>query len=101
MPKDRDLCNENGSHRCDLQLNSYPQGFTGSVINSKGCICPSTDVKLLISVNIPCAKGVSEKITCIGNDYSIRMFFRTKRTLRSSLMRTRPESDPQQSAQCL
>jgi hypothetical protein len=34
--KDRDLFNEIGSLRHDLQLSGYPQGFTDSVNNSKG-----------------------------------------------------------------
>jgi hypothetical protein len=49
---------------------------------------------------IPYVKGVSEKFTRIGNRY-IRMFFKTKHTLRSSLIKTRPERDPQQTAQCI
>jgi hypothetical protein len=45
-------------------------------------------------------KAVSEKFKCIGNRYNIRMIFKTKHTPSSSLMRTRPERDPLQTAQC-
>jgi hypothetical protein len=37
----------------------------------------------------------------IGNQYNIRTIFKSKYTLRSSLMRTRLETDPQQTAQCI
>jgi hypothetical protein len=49
-------------------------------------------------VYVPYVKGDSEKFKCIGNWYNIRMIFRTKHTLRSSLMR---ERDPQQMSQCV
>jgi hypothetical protein len=42
-------------------------------------------------------KGVSERFERIGNRY-IRMIFRSKHTLRCSLMKTRPERDPLQTA---
>jgi hypothetical protein len=45
-------------------------------------------------------KGVSEKFKRIGNRYNIRTIFRTKRNLRSSLMKTRLERDLQQTAHC-
>jgi hypothetical protein len=46
-------------------------------------------------------KGVSEKFKRVGNRYSIRTIFRTEHTLRSSLMKTKVERDPQQTAQCV
>jgi hypothetical protein len=46
-------------------------------------------------------KGVSEKFKRIGNQYNIRTLFKTKHTLRSSLVRTRPKRDPQQTAHCV
>jgi hypothetical protein len=44
---------------------------------------------------------VSEKFKRIGNRYNIRTILKTKHTLRSSLIKTRPERDPQQTAQCV
>jgi hypothetical protein len=44
-------------------------------------------------------KGVSEKFKRIGNRYNIRTIFKTKYTLKSSLMKARLEQDPQQTAQ--
>jgi hypothetical protein len=41
-------------------------------------------------------KGVADKFKLIRDQYNIRTIIRTKCTLRSSLMRTRPERDPQQ-----
>jgi hypothetical protein len=52
-------------------------------------------------VYIPCVRGVSEKFKHIGNLHNIRTIFKTKHTLRSSLKKTRPESDQQQMAQCV
>jgi hypothetical protein len=70
--------------RRDLQLNGYPQGFIDSVINSYG---------------IPYVKGAAEMLRRVGNRYNIRMIFETKHTLRSSLKRTWPKRDQQQTAQ--
>jgi hypothetical protein len=60
----------------------------------KGSSRLSEEQKPLGSVYIPYVKGVSEKFRRIGNRYSIRTIFKTKHTLRSSLMKTRPERDP-------
>jgi hypothetical protein len=46
-------------------------------------------------------KGVSEKFKRIGNRYNIWTIFKTKHTLRSSLMKTGPERDPLQTAECI
>jgi hypothetical protein len=46
-------------------------------------------------------KGVSQRFKLIGNQYNIRTIFKTQHTLRSSLMNTRPENDPQQMTQCV
>jgi hypothetical protein len=86
--------------RRELQPNGYPQGFIDSVINSKGSSRLNEEQKPLGSVYIPYVKGVSEKFKRIGNRYNIRKIFKTKHTLRSSLMKTRPERDPLQTAQC-
>jgi hypothetical protein len=97
----QDLFNKISSLRRDLQLNSYPQGFIDSIIthNSKGSSCPNTKEKPLGSVFISYVKGVSEKFKRIGNRYTIRMIFKTKDTLRISLIKTRPERDTQPTAQ--
>jgi hypothetical protein len=77
----------------------YPQGFTDSVINSKGRSRPNKQQKLLGSVYIPYVKGVSEMFKHIGNRHNIRRIFKPKHI--ASLMKTRPERDPQQAAQCV
>jgi hypothetical protein len=46
-------------------------------------------------------KCVSEKFKRIGNLYNIRTIFKTKPALRSLLIKTRPERDPLQTAQCI
>jgi hypothetical protein len=95
----QDLAKKISNLRSDLQLNGYPQGFIDSVINSKGSSRLNEEQKPLGSVYMPYVKGVSEKFKRIGNRYNIRTIFKTKHTLRSSLMKTRPERDPQQTAQ--
>jgi hypothetical protein len=97
----QDLVKEISSQRSDLQLSGYPQGFIELVINSQGIIRSNEEQKPLGSVYIPYVKGVSEKFKRIGNRYSIRTIFKTKHTLRSSVMTTRPERDPLQTAQCI
>jgi hypothetical protein len=52
-------------------------------------------------VYIPYVKGVSEKLKRIWNRYNIRTMFNTQHILRSSVMKTRPERDLQQTAQCI
>jgi hypothetical protein len=97
----QDLVNEINSLRCDHQLSAYPQGFIDLAINSKGSSHPSKEEKPVGSVYIPYAKGVLEKFEHIGNQYNIKMIFRTKYTLRSSLTKTRLERDLQQMTQCV
>jgi hypothetical protein len=95
----QDLLNEISCLRCDLQLNCYPPCFIDSVINSKGISRPSKEEKLQGSAYVPCVKGVSKKVKGIRNRCNIWTIIRTKYSLRSSLMKTRPHSNPQQTAQ--
>jgi hypothetical protein len=97
----QDLCDEIRGLRHDLQLNGYPRGFIDSVINSKGSSRLNKEEKPLGYVYIPYVKGVSEKFKRIGNRYNVRTIFRTKHTLRNSLMKTRPNTDPQRTAKCV
>jgi hypothetical protein len=53
------------------------------------------------SMYIPYVKGVSERFKRIGNRYNIRTIFKIKHILRSSLMKTRLERDPLQTAQSI
>jgi hypothetical protein len=97
----QDLFNKISSLRRDLQLNGYPQGFIVSVINSKGSSHRNKAEKPLGSVYIPYVKGDSEKFKRIGNRYNNSKIFKTKHTLKSSLLKTRPERDLQQTARCV
>jgi hypothetical protein len=80
---------------------NHPQGFIDAVINPSEAVVRKKEAKPLGFVCIAYVKGVSEKFKRIGNGYNIRTMFRTQHTLRSSLMRTRPQRDPQQTAQCV
>jgi hypothetical protein len=54
-----------------------------------------------LSVYVPYVKGALEKFERIGEHCNIRTIVRTEHILRSSRMKTRPEGDPQQTAQCV
>jgi hypothetical protein len=97
----QDPVNEISNLRHDFQLNAYPHGFIDPVINSKGSSHSNKKEKPLGSVNIPYVTSVSEKFKRIGNPHNIRSIFRTKHTLRSSLMKARLERDLQQMALCV
>jgi hypothetical protein len=99
--QEQDLLVEANNLRRDLQLSGYPQGFINSVVRSMGSNRQKKEEKPLGSVYIPYVKGVSDKFKRIGNQYNIRTVFKTKHTLRSSLVRTRPKRDPQQTAHCV
>jgi hypothetical protein len=71
-----------------------PKGLIDLVINSKGSTHLNKEENPLGSVYIPCVKGISESWQRIGNHYNSRNIFKTKRTLTSSLMKTRQERGP-------
>jgi hypothetical protein len=51
-------------------------------------------------VDIPHVKSLSENFKRTGDFHNSRMIFKTKHTLRISLMKTNPERNPLQAAQC-
>jgi hypothetical protein len=61
-------------------------------------IRPKNRGKSWASAFLPYVKSVSEKIKGIGSLYNIRTVFKTKHTLRSSLIRAKPQGDPKQTA---
>jgi hypothetical protein len=92
------LARELDNLKHDLQLNGFPQKLMDTVINNTGGNNRSrNEVKPIGSVAIPYVKGISEKCKRIGNRY-IKTIFKTKKTLRDTLMRTRHISDPQLTA---
>jgi hypothetical protein len=46
-------------------------------------------------------KGISEKFRCIGNYFNVRTIFKTKHTLRGTLIKIGPVRDAQQMKQCV
>jgi hypothetical protein len=42
-----------------------------------------------------------EEFKCVANRHNIRTIFKTKHILRSSFMKTKPQRDQQQTAQCV
>jgi hypothetical protein len=70
-------------------------------VNSKSSSCPKKGEKPLGSVYISYVKCISENFKSTGNQYNIRTIFKTKHILRSLLMKTRLERDPQRMTQCV
>jgi hypothetical protein len=98
----QDLAQEVNNLKYDLQLNGFPTKLINSVIkNTGGNNRLRNDVKPIGSVVIPYVKGISDKFKRIGNRYNIRTVFKTKYTLRNTLMRTRPMSGLQQTSHCI
>jgi hypothetical protein len=96
------LAHEVNNLKHDLQLNGFPPKLINTVINNTGGNNQlRNEVKPIGSVVIPYVKGISDKFKWIGNRYNIRTIFKTKHTLRNTLMRTRPMSDPQLTAHCI
>jgi hypothetical protein len=63
------------------------------LLNQRVAVIRIKKKKPLGFVYIPYVKGVSEEFKHIGNQYNVRMIFKTKHILRSSLMKTRPERE--------
>jgi hypothetical protein len=97
----QDLFNEICSLKRDFQLSGCKKGFIDPVVNSTCTSRPNKNEKHLGFVYISRVEGVSEKFKRIGNRYNIRKIFNTQHNIRSSLMKTRPERDPLQTAQCI
>jgi hypothetical protein len=96
------LAHEVNNLKHDLQLNVFPPKLINSVINNNGGKNRlRNDVKPIGSVVIPYVKGISGKFKRIGKRYKIRTVFKTKHTIRNTLMRTRPMSDPQITVRCI
>jgi hypothetical protein len=94
-PERQDPCNEISSLRRNLKLNCYPQSFTKSVINSQGSCRQNKEEKP------PTCEGSVREVQTYRESMYIRMIFKAKHTFGFSLMKIRPEGDPQQMAQCL
>jgi hypothetical protein len=69
--------------------------------SSKVNVCSRKEVKPIGSVFIPHVKGISKKFRCIRYRYNIRKIFKTRHTLRSILVRIRPERVLQSTAYCV
>jgi hypothetical protein len=96
------LAHEVNNFKHDLQLNGFPPKLINTIINNtRGNNQLRNEVKPTGSVVIPSMKGISDKFKRIGNRYNIRTIFKTKHTLKNTLMRTRPMSDPQLTAHCI
>jgi hypothetical protein len=79
---------KNTSH--DVVLREYPKTFVDFVMKSLRSYRPSSDTLYKGTVIILYVKDISEKFRRIGNRYNLRTIFKTKHTLRGTLMKTGP-----------
>jgi hypothetical protein len=82
-------------------FNEYPQEFFDSIIKPSRSKRPSSDTIYQGTVIILHVKGISETFRCVGNRFNVRTTFKTKYTLRGTLMETGPVRDGQQMKQCV
>jgi hypothetical protein len=87
--------------RHDMLLNEYAQGFVGSVMKPLRSNRPSSDTTYQDTVIIPYDESISGKFKCTGNRFNVRTIFKTKHTLRETLMKTGSATDGQQTKQCV
>jgi hypothetical protein len=91
----KDFNNKIKTIRYDLMLNEYPKESVDSVMKSSVRNRPTSDTV------VPYVKGISEKFRHIGNRFSLRTIFKTKHTLRGTMMKTRLVGVAQQTKQCV
>jgi hypothetical protein len=85
--------------RHTLHLSAYPTSFIDSVMSrSKRSDCLKKEVQPLGFITMNCISGVSKELKSIASRYNIRTVFKTRPILRSSLMQTRPNRAPQETA---
>jgi hypothetical protein len=80
-------------------LSKYPKEFVQSVIKPLARNHPSSDTAYQGTAVIPYVKGTSEKFRRIRNRFHLRIIFKTKHTLRVTLLKTGPVRDAQQMKQ--
>ena len=86
----------------NLHLNASPIGFINPVINKpKINVLIKKEVQPLSFMSVLYVRGVSEKFRRLANRYNIKTVFKTRNTVRNSLMRTRPISSPQKTVDCI
>jgi hypothetical protein len=80
-------------------LNEYPQEFVDSVIKPSRSSRHSSDTIYQGTLIITYIKGISEKLRRNGNRFNLRTIFKTKHTLRVTLMKPGQVGDAQQTKQ--
>ena len=85
-----------------LPFDAYSTGFITQVMKlSSRSIRLKNEVKPLGLISVPYTRGFSEKFKRISNIYNIKTVFKTGHSLRNSLMRTRPITATQETANCI
>jgi hypothetical protein len=88
--QERKVVSEINHFNYDHQPNGYQLKFTDTVIKSVQISSQENDNTSFGSVAILYVKGICGKFKRVGNRYNIRKVFRTKHSLRTSLMSTKP-----------
>jgi len=85
-----------------LQFDAYPIGFITQFMKLYSrSIRLKNEVQPLGLMCIPYIRGFSEKFNRISNRHNIKTVFKTGHSLRNTLMRTRPISANQETANCV
>jgi hypothetical protein len=71
-------------------LNEYSKEIVDSVVKPSVRYRPTSDTVYQGTIVISYVKGISEKLRRIGNRFGLRTIFKTKHTLRGTLMKTGP-----------
>jgi hypothetical protein len=80
-------------------LNEYPKESVDSIMKPWARNRTTSDTVYQGTVVIPYVQDISKKFRRIRNRFSLRTIFKTKHTLRGTLMKTRPVRDAQQTKQ--
>ena len=76
------------------QSNNYPKAFIQNAMNPKRTSTKDKQSAPLTTISIPYIKGISERIRRCLSQVDIQVAFRSRTTMRSLLMRVKPEQFP-------
>ena len=77
-----------------FQSNGYPRAFIQKAMNPKRTYTKDKQAAPLTTISIPYIKSISERIRRCLSQVDIRVAFRSRTTMRSLLMRVRPQRSP-------
>jgi hypothetical protein len=84
-----------------MMLIECPQEFITSILKPLRSSNHPSETAYQGTVIIPHFKGISEKFKRIGNRFKVKAIFKTKQTLRVTLLETGPITEAKQMKQCV